>query len=992
MFDVFYFNNKPNLFAHEREVKSVEEAQELSRTRFFWIVDYLCDYSDFDFLWEPKPWEAHQRHVYASQWQKDSGTCLYPKTGYTDTQYHAGMIATRKPATDNWDCLGVKGFDYSWHPDPTEPPLIYVFGTQHQKTGGPTYTVPGATTVKYVKENRVNKTAIDSHWEDTSFEGFDYTWHPDATEEPYIYQFGTQWQKTHGPRYSVPGAKETKYVNTGPRYNKTNVDTNWESLDYDNFDFTWHPDATEDPMNYQFGTQWQKTGGPLYTMPGATETKYVNKPRHTRTSVDEHWNDTSYDFDYSWHPDSTEEPYIYQFGTQWQKTGGPQYTVPGATTVKYVNQPRVIVRDFELDNWEIPAGCTSEDFDFTWTPDTTEEPYVYQFGTQHQKTGGPRYIMPGASIVKYISEPRMTVHDVDMSHWTVPDTIDSEQFDFTWHPDATEEPYNYQFGTQWQKTGGPLYTMPGATVTKYVKHPRAVRTEIDDNWEIPNAEFGEFDYTWHPDATENAYNYQFGTQWQKTGGPLYKQAGATQTKYVEQVKAESIAIARDVYFIDHGNPEAEQVVKQLEAKGCNVKKRSRFIASYKGTLQRILSREEAEYMWVCSSVCDYSDFDFSWHPEQWQGTMLHVFASGDQQFGDTFLVNVPSFNDRIAKTEVLEWYNTLHFVDDIQVPRWPIPVVINNGNSIVEDVQQHTFNTPLALFASTDDIPVEVPTVSLWREKTRTITPITRGNSVVVVPRDAKTAVLKELYDYPFIDTKCSGLMKDKPLDIVFISNGEKNAKENWSHLQRVTADKPNRVVRVDGVNGRAAAYKAAANASNTPWFFAVFAKLTVDENFDWSWQPDRLQINKHYIFHAQNPVNGLEYGHMAMIAYHKDLVLENQPTGLDFTLDQEHEVVPVLSGVANYADDVWTAWRSAFREVLKLRNDQTTIDNQYRLKIWTTRGEGAIGEWSVKGACDAVEYWEAVNGDFNKLKLSYEWAWLREYFVNRYGFEPDQQ
>jgi hypothetical protein len=208
-----------------------------------------------------------------------------------------------------------------------------------------------------------------------------------------------------------------------------------------------------------------------------------------------------------------------------------------------------------------------------------------------------------------------------------------------------------------------------------------------------------------------------------------------------------------------------------------------------------------------------------------------------------------------------------------------------------------------------------------------------------------------------------------------------------------VLTDRPNKLVRIDGINGRAAAYHAALEASETPWAFCVFAKLTVDENFDWSWQPDRMQKNKHYIFHARNPVNGLEYGHMAMIAYHKDLVLANDGSkGLDFTLDQEHEVVPVLSGVANYADDIWTAWRSAFREALKLRNDQTTMDNQYRLKIWTTRGEGEIGEWSVKGACDAVEYWESVAGNFDKLKLSYEWSWLRDYFVNRYGFEPDQQ
>ena len=74
MFDVFYIGAKPNLFPHEQEVTSVQEAQQRSRTRYCWIVTYLADYSGWDFLWEPVPWQAHQRHAWASQHQPDAGT------------------------------------------------------------------------------------------------------------------------------------------------------------------------------------------------------------------------------------------------------------------------------------------------------------------------------------------------------------------------------------------------------------------------------------------------------------------------------------------------------------------------------------------------------------------------------------------------------------------------------------------------------------------------------------------------------------------------------------------------------------------------------------------------------------------------------------------------------------------------------------------------------------------------------------------------------
>ena len=42
-------------------------------------------------------------------------------------------------------------------------------------------------------------------------------------------------------------------------------------------------------------------------------------------------------------------------------------------------------------------------------------------------------------------------------------------------------------------------------------------------------------------------------------------------------------------------------------------------------------------------------------------------------------------------------------------------------------------------------------------------------------------------------------------------------------------------------------------------------------------------------------------------------------------------------------------------------------------------------GQWSKKGAEDAVEYYEQVGGDFDELKKSYEWSWLATYaFVKR--------
>jgi hypothetical protein len=249
----------------------------------------------------------------------------------------------------------------------------------------------------------------------------------------------------------------------------------------------------------------------------------------------------------------------------------------------------------------------------------------------------------------------------------------------------------------------------------------------------------------------------------------------------------------------------------------------------------------------------------------------------------------------------------------------------------------------------------------------------------------------QQIYDYPWLEHK--NTRAGRPLDIVFISNGEVNADRNYDHLRwTVERADTNRICRINGITGRVAAYHAAALASQTDWFFAVFAKLQVYQGFDWGWQPDRWQQPKHYIFHAQNPVNGLEYGHQAMIAYNRELVLANTGTGLDFTLDQPHEVVPILSGTAWYCNSAWMAWRTAFREVIKLRHSLPNMENEYRLKGWLRENNtNDYFKWSHVGAQDAMEYYDSVGGDFEQLRKSYDWSWLASYALLRRNLIADR-
>jgi hypothetical protein len=733
MFDVFYSGIKPNLFAHEREARDIEHARSLSRTRYFWWVNYLTDYTDWNFLWEPVPWESQYTHTWPSQHHAYSGTYLVPTHEHSiEYKFHNKIISLK---TDHRNCKHLVDnieFDSSWHPHPHDPPFIYVFGNQ---------------------------------------------WWP-ANKMPTV-------------EYHVPGAVDRKFMEQ-PQAKLLSV----------------------------AGKQW-------------------------KLLVDCAW-------DYSWRPDPGDPPYIYVFGNQWHRAETMptvEYHVPGATERKFVRYPRA-----EL------------------LPDETL--------------------------------------------WTIPDTVDRDDVDFSWVPDPGSPPYIYQFATQHQKTGGPQYRMPGAT----------------------------------------------------------------DIKYIDQIRIKTSRVATAIYEIDHMDGHAGTIP--------NTTKTVRYFDNYLDTLRRLARSipEEHEFVWICSSVCDYTDFDFSWHPEQWQATMLHVFASDGEKFGDTFFMHVPTFLYRSERLQLLDWYD-LNFVG-VSVSRRPIPVIQHSFDTHVEAVKTIKWDGPLAVF--TTESVEHTPPVPLWREKTKTIVPLGTGASQIIVPKTAVPYIKTQLYDYPHIDRTQRHLHRELPLDIVFIDNGEAMAEYNWLQLPQVSI--PNRIHRSTGVTGRVAAYHSAARLSTTPWFFAVFAKLEVESEFDWAWQPDRMQEPKHYIFHARNPVNSLVYGHQAMIAYNKQLVLDNYGTGLDFTLDSAHEVVPIISGTARYTASPWMAWRTAFRECIKLRASLPNVENEYRLNQWLKENNiGDFTQWSHTGAQDAVAYYESVGGDFAELKKSYDWSWLATYALLKHNLTPDQ-
>lgn len=497
-----------------------------------------------------------------------------------------------------------------------------------------------------------------------------------------------------------------------------------------------------------------------------------------------------------------------------------------------------------------------------------------------------------------------------------------------------------------------------------------------------------FDFDFKPVPWEQDYTHVWPSQWQQNGGTILAPKHITDHQWYWHTTEVERTQAAPIFYMDFHNAESAQQLKDLKLKHPDTKS-VRYIGTHLDVFKRIIKQAKSEYIWIISSICDYSAFDFTWHPSQWQEEMVHCFSWTNEEHGrrgDTFYIHVESFSKQMCELELLDWFNVIHYNNEQIVYNFDFPVVVYKGDDLITAIKQYEFNTPYAQFIHEDDIDFSwYQNICLWSEKDRQVIPYTTNHASCLVPRDVKQHVKTQVYDYPYLKTFDIVCKRSLRLEIKFISNGEPDADRYFNHC--LEHSRGSNIERIMNVNSRAAAYRAAAERSRTDWFFAVFAKLEVEKDFDWDWQPDYWQGPKHYIFHARNPVNGLVYGHQAMIAYNKRLVLKTIDSGLDFTLSQSHEVVPIISGTAYYNQDPWTTWRTAFREVLKLKHfavTAPTIETEFRLNKWSTVAQGNHAAWSIIGAQDALEYYDSVQGDYSELQLSFEWAWLKQYAATK--------
>ncbi len=408
-----------------------------------------------------------------------------------------------------------------------------------------------------------------------------------------------------------------------------------------------------------------------------------------------------------------------------------------------------------------------------------------------------------------------------------------------------------------------------------------------------------------------------------------------------------------------------------------------FVGSYFEVLKSVVNDISTEYFWFFANFMDLKTMDLDYIPEQHEKDQIHVWYNthplgGTNKEGNVFLIPTDALKKQINDIKFLRDFNDINYHAHSNLfQNW----IAKTSFKLKDPISVYNQNQNFYVWLHNRDIDVkDIPQFypSFWEDVKMYSWGETKD--IMLLPKQEN---VKQFYDiersvHYDLDYKV------KPMDIVFISYDEPSAEKRYNKLK----EKFPRAKWSKGVQGQTLAYMVAANMSETDYFFAVFPKSELAEEFDFNFQPDRMRNPCHYIFDCYIPSIDLRYGWGGIILYNKELVMKTNKPSLDFTMSQAHCSVPILSAISNCNETPLLAYRSAYREVIKLLQMKPTVESQYRLKKWCSLGTGKNAEWLYKGAMDGKKYYEDNKDDYGKLMNSYDYEWIKGCFKSLY---PEQ-
>lgn len=420
-------------------------------------------------------------------------------------------------------------------------------------------------------------------------------------------------------------------------------------------------------------------------------------------------------------------------------------------------------------------------------------------------------------------------------------------------------------------------------------------------------------------------------------------------------------MAFDSIIIDHNNSKENVAYLKNKFPKAII---TTFIGSYHKMIDAFIQDCSTEYVWVLSSLLNYENFDFDFIPEQFQTEQIHTWAAPNQSEGDIFVIPRKKYIEQMKDLRFLRDFKDINYKKhNLDVYEWPKTKI--EIDTLTECVKNQThFYHHYYLDVYDRIFP------SLWDNVKVYANGHNKANCLI-----PKFSMQKEIYEHNLIYRQ-PGVDYFPKFDVVFVSNKEPQAERNFQTLQNlnINFNLGLNIKRVDGVEGRTNAKKEAAKVSTTNYFYYVPAKIEVDNFFHFNYVPDIFKSPRHFIFKCFNSAIGHAYGHQSIVLMNKKLCLQTPDKQIDFTLASPHETVDLLAGKTTFAEDPKVAFRTAFREVVKLRyfdSTKPTVENKFLLKKWNNI-QNVVNKTTIENAV-------AMANDFDMKQYleTYDWEFV---------------
>ena len=403
-----------------------------------------------------------------------------------------------------------------------------------------------------------------------------------------------------------------------------------------------------------------------------------------------------------------------------------------------------------------------------------------------------------------------------------------------------------------------------------------------------------------------------------------------------------------------------------------------------------------EMFWgVPSDVNVADDFDFDLyfsHHNKYDREINHVFLNGEHRdgivlFSRHLLVSEKEVEHRFY-IKKKEW-------DIVASTPKPYPVFTVNNYADYQLALENSDNE--MFFMINDDIDVDENFdwnfyISYHNQYERKINHVWKNGEYfdgVVLTTKHKPLSQREI-EYRFFAVKKEYeqvASTSKPYDIVFISSNEPNADENYNKLtQRYPHAK-----RVHGVKGIHQAHIAGAELCETEMFWVVDGDAEILDTFDFDYQIARYDVDGRstvYVWRSYNPVNSLVYGYGGVKLLPTALTRNVDVNSPDMTtsISNNFKAVAEMSNKTAFNTDEFSAWRSGFRECVKLASRaidrQNEEETEFRLNAWCTKGvDKPFGEYAIAGAILGREYGMRNKDNKQALAKINDFEWLQEQF-----------